>query len=84
SDIPIVSAGDLFNEKSEILIYKLEKRNIYEKILVTGNRITGFIMTGTSIQKSGILSYLLKNRFDISIIKDKLLLPDFSVADLPK
>ncbi|HPN29959.1 MAG TPA: FAD-dependent oxidoreductase [bacterium] len=84
SDIPIVSAGDLFNEKSEILIYKLEKRNIYEKILVTGNRITGFIMTGTSIQKSGILSYLLKNRFDISIIKDKLLLPDFSVADLPE
>ncbi|MBP7653448.1 NAD(P)/FAD-dependent oxidoreductase [Candidatus Dependentiae bacterium] len=83
SDIPIVSVGNLQNENSEKLIYKVEKRNIYEKIFLINDKITGFIMMGKSIQKSGILSYLLKKKFDVSIIKDKLLLPDFSIADLP-
>ncbi len=38
---------------------------------------------GTSIHKAGIITDLLRKKRDISGIKDKLLTPEFSLADIP-
>jgi len=80
---PIVSVGDVNSNCDEILLIQKEKRNIYEKICIRDNKIVGYILTGKSIGKSGLLTELIKKRRDIRQVKDKLQLPDFSIADIP-
>jgi len=56
-----------------------EGENIYKKLILDGNRIRGMIFVG-DISRSGIFASLIRNKIDISNVKDKLLEPDFSYA----
>ena len=83
--IPIVSVG-LANPKEdptlEILVKLNPERNIYKKIVLRNNIIVGMILVN-SIERAGILFYLLKNKIDVKKFKQQLLADDFGLATLP-
>jgi len=85
SDMPIISAGEISDDNSITLTAYNRVEKSYQKLVIRNNRITGYILMGIeTIKKSGILTALLKKRWNISNLKDKLLTDDFSIADLPK
>ena len=63
-----------------------EKNNIYKKLIIKDKRLVGAILVG-DIKNSGIFLRLIKEKIDISSIKDKLLKENFGypfVKDLLK
>ena len=83
--IPIVSIG-LANAKEdpalEVLVKQDAERNIYKKIVLKNNIIVGLTLVN-SIERAGILFYLIKNGINVKKFKQKLLEDDFSWATLP-
>lgn len=78
-DLPIISVG--INDPPqpngyEILSKLDEDKKIYRKLVIKNNVIVGAIFVG-DIDKSGIISYLIKNKLNISEFKDRLLDDDF-------
>ncbi|MGA1790409.1 MAG: NAD(P)/FAD-dependent oxidoreductase [bacterium] len=70
-------------KRIEVLQYVREKENIYQKIIIEGNRIIGVILIG-KIDRAGIYTGLIKDKTDISSVKDHLLKEDFGLLSLPK
>lgn len=66
----------------EVLGELRPEKNLYKKIVVSKNRIIGVIMVG-NIERAGIYAGLIKNRIDISSIKESLLREDFGIIQLP-
>jgi len=85
-DLPIIAVGNTHPEdigNYDVLVEHQPEKIVYKKILVKDNVIVGFIFLG-DIEKAGILFHLLKNRVDVSEIKDKLLSEDFGIVTLPE
>jgi len=85
-DLPIIAVGNTNPEdigNYDVLVEHQPEKIVYKKILVKDNVIVGFIFLG-DIEKAGILFHLLKNRVDVSEIKDKLLSEDFGIVTLPE
>jgi NAD(P)H-nitrite reductase large subunit len=70
-------------KRIEVFQYVREKENIYQKIIIEGNRIIGVILIG-KIDRAGIYTGLIKDKTDISSVKDHLLKEDFGLLSLPK
>lgn len=83
--IPIVSIG-LANPKEdptlEVLVQNDAERNVYKKLVLKNNFIVGLTLVN-SIERAGILFYLIKNAINVKKFKQKLLADDFSWATLP-
>jgi NAD(P)H-nitrite reductase large subunit len=83
--VPVVSVG-LANPKEdptlEILVKVDLERNIYKKLVLKNNVIVGMTLVN-SIERAGILFYLLKNAVNVKKFKQQLLEDDFSWAALP-
>ncbi len=83
--IPIVSIG-LANSKEdpalEVLIKEDTEQNVYKKLVLKNNVIVGLTLVN-SIERAGILFYLMKNKVNVKKFKQKLLEADFSWATLP-
>jgi NAD(P)H-nitrite reductase large subunit len=83
--IPIVSIG-LANPKEDSSLEVLTKydaeSNVYKKIVLKNNVIVGLTIVN-SIERAGILFYLMKNAINIKKIKRQLLSEDFGLATLP-
>jgi len=83
--VPIVSIG-LANPKEdptlEVLVKQDVEHNIYKKLVLRNNLIVG-IMLVNSIERAGILFYLMKNSTNVKKFKQELLSDDFSWANLP-
>ena len=83
--IPIVSIG-LANSKEdpalEVLIKEDTEQNVYKKLVLKNNVIVGLTLVN-SIERAGILFYLIKNAINVKKFKQKLLEDDFSWATLP-
>ncbi len=83
--IPIVSIG-LANSKEdpalEVLIKEDAEQNVYKKLVLKNNVIVGLTLVN-SIERAGILFYLMKNAINVKKFKQKLLEDDFSWATLP-
>jgi len=85
-DLPIIAVGNTNPEdigNYDVLVEHQPEKIVYKKILVKDNVIVGFIFLG-DIEKAGMLFHLLKNRVDVSEIKDKLLSEDFGIVTLPE
>jgi NAD(P)H-nitrite reductase large subunit len=67
----------------EVLQDFREKEALYKKIIIEGHRIIGVILIGR-IDRAGIYTGLIKDKVDISSVKDHLLLDDFGLLSLPK
>lgn len=83
-DIHIMSAG-MVNPPSDIEVIKridIEKR-IYRKFYIKNGQILGFMFIN-SIDRTGMIIDLMKNRIDISNFKERLLADNFGFLDLPK
>ena len=83
--IPLVSIG-LANPKEdptlEVLINQDFEHNIYKKLVLRNNVIVGITLVN-SIERAGILFYLMKNAINVKKFKQELLSDDFSWANLP-
>ena len=83
--IPLVSIG-LANPKEdptlEVLINQNFEHNIYKKLVLRNNVIVGITLVN-SIERAGILFYLMKNAINVKKFKQELLSDDFSWANLP-
>ena len=83
--VPIVSIG-LANPKEdstlEVLIKQDLEHNLYKKVVLRNNVIVGLTLVN-SIERAGILFYLMKNAVNVKKFKQELLSDDFSWANLP-
>lgn len=81
-DLPVVSMG-IFKEKEnhQILSKSYPDENIYKKLVLEGNKLVGAVLTA-NINQSGVFLKLIKERIDITNIKDKLLNDNFSYPDI--
>jgi len=70
-------------KRIEVLESLREKEKIYQKIIIEENRIIGVILIG-KIDRAGIYTGLIKDKTDISSVKDHLLKEDFGLLSLPK
>ena len=66
----------------DLLIELKPEKTVYKKILLKDNKIVGFIFLG-DIENSGIFFRLLKNKVNVSEIKDRFLSEDFGIVALP-
>jgi NAD(P)H-nitrite reductase large subunit len=85
-ELPVIAVGNVNPEDTgdtEVLVELKPEKTVYKKILLKDNRIVGFIFLG-EIDKAGILFRLLKNRVDVSTIKDRLLDEEFGIVALPE
>lgn len=80
--LPLVSMG-LARPKEglEELTCEDKARNIYKKVVLKGNVIVGMIFVG-DIRSAGVIGGLIKNRIDISSVKDALLDERFDFAKI--
>lgn len=83
--VPLVSIG-LANPKEdpalEVLVKQDVEHNIYKKLVLRNNVIVGMTLVN-SIERAGILFYLMKNAVNVKKFKQQLLSDDFSWANLP-
>ena len=74
-DVSFISMGIVDSDELEIL--KIKKDGEYRKFLIDDdNRLKGMILVG-NIEKAGMFHWMIKNRFDVSWIKDTFLNSDF-------
>jgi NAD(P)H-nitrite reductase large subunit len=57
-------------------------QNLYRKIVIEDDRIIGVIMIG-NIERAGIYSGLIKNKIDLSGVKENIFREDFGIIHLP-
>jgi NAD(P)H-nitrite reductase large subunit len=83
--IPVVSVG-LANPKDdptlEVLVKSDPERNVYKKLVLKNNVIIGMTLVN-SVERAGILFYLMKNAVNVKKLKQQLLEDDFGWAALP-
>ncbi|MFH1655328.1 MAG: FAD-dependent oxidoreductase [Candidatus Omnitrophota bacterium] len=81
-DLPVVSMGIYKEgENQEILSKSFPGLEIYKKLVIAGNRLVGAVLVG-NINQSGVFLKLIKEKIDITNIKDRLLNENFSFADI--
>lgn len=84
-DLPLISMG-VFDGDYETLSYFDKDKDVYKKLVLRNGRIIGALFTG-SISNSGLYLRMIKEKTDISKIKDDLLDANLSyakIADLVK
>lgn len=80
--LPSISMGitKLKKEERYQIITKI-KENTYKKFVLRDNRIVGMVLVG-DIRPAGIINRLIRNKIDISNIKDMLLDDNFNYAKI--
>jgi len=82
--LPIISLG-IFKVKKEgdfeELITKDTQKELYRKLIIKENRLVGAVLVG-DIRNSDLFLRLIREKTDISPIKDRLLSENFSYADI--
>lgn len=85
-ELPIIAVGIVNPENIsdyEVLSEFIPEKTVYKKILLKNNKIAGFIFLG-NLEKVGIHFRLLKNRVNVTEIKEVLLSEDFGIVSLPE
>ncbi|MFC2144996.1 NAD(P)/FAD-dependent oxidoreductase [Actinomycetota bacterium] len=86
-DVPSISMGVTnlgMQDDNTVEIKKIFKpdQNLYRKIVIKDDKIIGVIMVG-NIERAGIYSGLIKNRIDLSGVKENVFREDFGIIHLP-
>ena len=74
-DLPIIAVGNVNQKESkdyEVYVELHPEKTVYKKILIKNDRVVGFIFLG-ELEKAGILFNLLKNKVNVSEIKNRIL-----------
>jgi nitrite reductase (NADH) large subunit len=82
---PVVSLGVFKIDPKDSSFEELKatdaKASLYKKLILKGNTIIGAILAG-DIKNSGVFLRLIRERTDVSSIKDKLLRENFGFPDI--
>jgi len=84
--VPVLNAGvvEPMDDSCEVFVNdKFEKRGFYRKAIVRNGKLIGFIAIG-EIDRTGILTNLIRQKIDVSDFKERLVEVDFGLVDLPK
>ena len=86
-DIPSISMGVTnlsMQDDNSVEIKKIFKpeQSLYRKIVIKDDKIIGVIMIG-NIERAGIYSGLMRNRIDLSGVKENIYREDFGIIHLP-
>ncbi len=84
--VPVLNAGAVepIDDSCEVLVNdKFEKKGYYRKAIVKDGKLIGFIAIG-EIDRTGILTNLIRQKIDVSDVKERLVEPDFGLVDLPQ
>jgi len=83
--LPVISLGVYKVKADDPSLEELKvldaKSNLYKKLILKGNILIGAIFAG-DIKNSGVFLRLIRERIDISSIKDKLLKENFGYPDI--
>lgn len=83
--LPVISLG-IYKVKeespsfTELKVYDV-KANLYKKLILNNNVLVGAILVG-DIKNSGLFLRLIKERIDLSSLKDRLLKENFNYPDI--
>ncbi|MHB1127045.1 MAG: NAD(P)/FAD-dependent oxidoreductase [Bacillota bacterium] len=83
--LPMATAGMIRpdSEDYEVHVFADAGQKIYRKIVLKDNVLSGFI-TLNRIDRSGILTGLIRDRVNVEVFKDRLLEEDFGYIDFPQ
>ncbi|MCW3489670.1 NAD(P)/FAD-dependent oxidoreductase [Dethiobacter alkaliphilus] len=83
--LPVISAGQIeANEGEEVsLSQDAEGGKIYRKLVFRENRLTGYVLMD-EIDRAGILTWLIREKIDVTSFKESLLAGTFNHAHLPE
>ena len=76
--LPLISTGLVKpkTEDYEILKRYVEQKNLFRKVVLSGNVVVGAVLVG-EIENAGVYAALMRKKVDISSVKDRLLDSDF-------
>jgi len=82
--LPVISLG-IFNTHQDPALEELKhvdtKVNIYKKLVIKNNLLVGAVLVG-DIGNSGVFLSLIREKIDITSLKDKLLSENFGYPDI--
>ncbi|MDO8661994.1 MAG: FAD-dependent oxidoreductase [Candidatus Omnitrophota bacterium] len=83
--LPVISLGIYKTKEGDAAYEELKvcdpKENTYKKLVLKGNILVGVILAG-KIKNSGVFLRLIREKIDLSSIKDRLLADDFGCPDI--
>ena len=83
--LAIISLGIYKTEKEDSSFEELKfldvKANLYKKLILKDKILVGAVLVG-DIRNSGVFLRLIRERVDVSSLKDKLLKENFSYPDI--
>jgi NAD(P)H-nitrite reductase large subunit len=85
--IPSISMGLTNENMADDNTVEIKKefrpdKNLYRKIVIKDKKVIGLIMVG-NIERAGIYSGLIRNRIDLSGVKENIFREDFGIIHLP-
>jgi NAD(P)H-nitrite reductase large subunit len=80
--LPVISAG-IFEHADEVALQEDKAAPYYRKLFFTGRHLTGFILVNR-VDRAGILTWLIREKVDVTPFKSHLLDGTFSLAHLPE
>ncbi len=82
---PVLNAGlvEPPDDSYEVVVNdKFDKKGYYRKAILKDGKLVGFVAIG-EIDRVGILTNLIRQKMDVSHVKERLVSLDFGLADLP-
>jgi NAD(P)H-nitrite reductase large subunit len=82
---PVLNAGIVEppDESFEVIVNdRFEEEGYYRKAIIKDGKLVGFVAIG-EIDRVGILTNLIRQKIDVSNIKERLVSLDFGLVDLP-
>ncbi len=82
---PVLNAGvvEPTDDSCEVLINdKFDTKGYYRKAVIKDGKLIGYIAIG-EIDRVGILTNVIRQKIDVSNVKDRLISLDFGLVDLP-
>ncbi|SMP05263.1 Pyridine nucleotide-disulphide oxidoreductase [Desulfurobacterium pacificum] len=84
--VPVLNAGvvEPIDDTCEVLVNdKFDSKGYYRKAIVKDEKLIGYIAIG-EIDRVGILTNVIRQKIDVSNVKDRLVSLDFGLVDLPE
>ncbi|PIY37611.1 MAG: NAD(P)/FAD-dependent oxidoreductase, partial [Candidatus Aquicultor secundus] len=80
--VPVVTAGLSNTESDDLEVLSSVEGDTYRKIVLRGSMVVGAVMVG-NIDRAGLITGLIRDRIDVSNMRDRLLANDFGYIDFP-
>jgi NADPH-dependent 2,4-dienoyl-CoA reductase/sulfur reductase-like enzyme len=80
--VPLVSCGVVNPPDDAFEVLSRGEENRYRKFVILDGRLVGFVLVG-DVEKAGLFVHLIRERFPLHSLKDKLLDERFGLVALP-